>query len=237
VAWGGLLSALIPGLGQIYARAWRLGISFIAIQIGVLAACRLATHVIAATPTTVGLVLFCLACLMLFHIGAGIEAACRIRLRPTRTRLVWYRSTWFTAIVASLVTIIVARGIPTAWPAFSISQNGNLPTLPAGALVVFDSTGFPKLPYRGDTVVFKLPRDPKVIYVKRVVGLPDDVIQYREGRLFLNQDLVPRQRVGELVVVEGKRGKSVGNPSFFPCADSVRPTLCIMCRRPPPFPR
>ena len=38
-------------------------------------------------------------------------------------------------------------------------------------------------------------------------------------------------------VQASKRGKSVGNPSFFPCADSVRPTLCIMCRRPPPFPR
>ena len=32
------------------------------------------------------------------------------------------------------------------------------------------------------------------------------------------------------------RGKSVGNPSFFPCVDSARQTLCIMCRRHPTFP-
>ena len=32
------------------------------------------------------------------------------------------------------------------------------------------------------------------------------------------------------------RGKSVGNPSFFPCVDSARSTLCIMCRRHPTFP-
>lgn len=41
----------------------------------------------------------------------------------------------------------------------------------------------------------------------------------------------------EREAIAGKRGKSVGNPSFFSCADSARSTLCIMCRRPPPFPR
>jgi hypothetical protein len=35
----------------------------------------------------------------------------------------------------------------------------------------------------------------------------------------------------------GKRGKSVGSPSFFPCADSPSWILRIMCRRSPPFPR
>ena len=35
----------------------------------------------------------------------------------------------------------------------------------------------------------------------------------------------------------GNRGKSVGNPSFFPCVDSAPLTLCIMCRRHPTFPR
>ena len=35
----------------------------------------------------------------------------------------------------------------------------------------------------------------------------------------------------------GNRGKSVGTPSFFPCVDSARWILCIMCRRRPPFPR
>jgi signal peptidase I len=43
-----------------------------------------------------------------------------------------------------------------------------------------------KLPARGDVVVFHLPRDPGVVYVKRVIGLPGDHIQMRQGLLYIN---------------------------------------------------
>ena len=36
-------------------------------------------------------------------------------------------------------------------------------------------------PKRGDVVVFRLPSDPSVNYIKRVVGLPGDVIDYEQG--------------------------------------------------------
>jgi signal peptidase I len=47
------------------------------------------------------------------------------------------------------------------------------------------------MPARGDVVVFRLPRDPKITYVKRVIGLPGDRIQMQEGRLFINGAKVP----------------------------------------------
>jgi signal peptidase I len=48
-------------------------------------------------------------------------------------------------------------------------------------------------PERGDVVVFRLPRDPRVNYVKRVVGLPGDVVEYHEAnkRLTINGELIP----------------------------------------------
>ncbi|MDB5446026.1 MAG: signal peptidase [Phenylobacterium sp.] len=49
---------------------------------------------------------------------------------------------------------------------------------------------------RGDIVVFKLPRDGHTDYVKRVIGLPGDRIQMKQGLLYLNGRQVPRVFAG-----------------------------------------
>jgi signal peptidase I len=53
-------------------------------------------------------------------------------------------------------------------------------------------------PERGDVIVFRLPVDPSVNYVKRVVGLPGDVIVYDPGnkRITINGELIPIDVVG-----------------------------------------
>jgi len=49
-------------------------------------------------------------------------------------------------------------------------------------------------PERGDVIVFRLPSDPSINYIKRVVGLPGDVVSYRRHVLTINGQVVPTER-------------------------------------------
>jgi len=48
-------------------------------------------------------------------------------------------------------------------------------------------------PARGDVVVFRLPRDPKQTWIKRVIGLPGDHIRVRSGQVFINGVGLPQE--------------------------------------------
>jgi signal peptidase I len=53
-----------------------------------------------------------------------------------------------------------------------------------------------RLPKVGDVVVFRLPRDTTVTFVKRVIGLPGDRIQMKDGKLWINGKELPLRPAG-----------------------------------------
>jgi signal peptidase I len=108
--------------------------------------------------------------------------------------------------------ILIALAIRTvAFEPFNIPSGSMIPTLLVGDYLFVSKysygysryslpLGLPLIPgrilvtppKRGDVAVFKYPPDNKTDYIKRIIGLPGDRIQMREGRLYINEQLVPR---------------------------------------------
>jgi len=62
-------------------------------------------------------------------------------------------------------------------------------------LPLFSGRIWASQPQRGDVIVFKQPGNESTDFIKRLIGLPGDRIQMKEGRLYINDQIVPRERV------------------------------------------
>ncbi|WP_442578407.1 signal peptidase I [Mesorhizobium sp. ASY16-5R] len=118
-------------------------------------------------------------------------------------------------IIQALILALVIRTL--LFQPFSIPSGSMRPTLLEGDYLfvtkwaygysryslpfspnLFSGRIFGSAPERGDVVVFKFPPNPSLDYIKRVVGLPGDRIQMRDGQLFINGEGVPRVKTGTI---------------------------------------
>jgi signal peptidase I len=57
---------------------------------------------------------------------------------------------------------------------------------------LFEGRILGKAPSRGDIIVFKLPRDGRTDYIKRLIGMPGDKVQVRAGAVYINGKALPQ---------------------------------------------
>ncbi|NIA27649.1 MAG: signal peptidase I [Desulfobulbaceae bacterium] len=121
-----------------------------------------------------------------------------------RATLVEYSRSFFPV----LLFVLIIRSF--VFEPFRIPSGSMMPTLIQGDFIFVQKyayglrlpvtetkiieTGEPK---RGDVVVFRLPSDPSINYIKRIVGLPGDEIVYERHRLIINGETVELVRDAE----------------------------------------
>jgi signal peptidase I len=102
-------------------------------------------------------------------------------------------------------------GVPQSVGSFSIPSTSMEPTLRIGERAFGNMRAYDgQAPARGDIVVFKLPRDETTIFVKRIVGLPGEKVQMKNGILHIDGKAVPTTDAGTYKLVsQGEPDKTV----------------------------
>lgn len=72
-------------------------------------------------------------------------------------------------------------------------------SFPLGLPIFEGRLGGTDEPQRGDIIVFRLPRNPHIDYIKRLIGMPGDTVQMKNGVLHLNGKKIPKERVDDYV--------------------------------------
>jgi signal peptidase I len=175
---------------------------------------------------------------------------------------------WTAGLFPVIVGVFVLRSF--LFEPFKIPSGSMVPTLMVGDLILVNKFDYGvrlpvlnkkvianKDPQRGDVVVFRYPPDPRLDYIKRVVGLPGDEISYQNQKLTLNGQPVPVKALGEFydedslryapqfseklgaqdhrILVDPRRSSFFGSDSpRFPFAENCRYSAeGVTCKVPP----
>jgi signal peptidase I len=109
---------------------------------------------------------------------------------------------WTAGLFPVILTVFILRSF--LFEPFKIPSGSMLPTLLVGDLILVNKFHYgirlPVInkkifanhnPERGDVLVFRWPRDTRIDFIKRVVGLPGDEISFKQQRLTINGKLIP----------------------------------------------
>ena len=145
--------------------------------------------------------------LLLLVTGAiwALEAAWLRRRRGTLAKQPWWVEYSVSFFPVILIVFLLRSFLVEP---FKIPSGSMIPTLLVGDFILVNKFTYGirlpvanrKLlavgsPERGDVMVFRYPEDPSLDYIKRVVGVPGDRVEYRNKRLSVNGRAVPLRQI------------------------------------------
>ena len=136
---------------------------------------------------------------------------------------------WFNTIFYGGLIAIIFRSL--LLEPFNIPSGSMIPTLhvgdhifvekwsygysrysfPFGSWKLWNGRFFAREPNVGDVIVFRNPADESQDYIKRLIAVPGDTVQMKEGRLYINDTIVPRENPRPYIMaILPKSMRSVG---------------------------
>ena len=141
-----------------------------------------------------------------------LEIAWLRKSRPGESRQPWWVEYSISFFPVILIVFVLRSFLVEP---FKIPSGSMIPTLLVGDFILVNKYTYgvriPVLnkkvieigrPQRGDVMVFRYPEDPSVDYIKRVVGVAGDKVEYRNKRLSINGEAVPMRQIEDYLSKE-----------------------------------
>ena len=127
----------------------------------------------------------------------------KLSRRQPDYQLRWYNRWWvylgtfIVGLALSFFPELLGGQAKQSVRTFSIPSVSGMPALQVGDIIVVNNHAYAQAkPERGDVVVFSVPAKKNVHWIKRVVGLPGDKVQMKDGLLYINGTAVKRTPAG-----------------------------------------
>ncbi len=131
-------------------------------------------------------------------------------LKPTGINVrVWIRDIALSFLIAAFVIVFLCQPV-------KVEGTSMLPQLEDEQRIFVSKISYRfESIERGDVIVFRFPEDPSRSYIKRVVGLPGDTIEIREGQVFINETAYPEPHVPPHYRDQSSRAPSVVSENTY----------------------
>ena len=191
----GLLSSLLPGLGQLYNGQLKKAIMLAVFTLVVVRPIHagLMIYVPFPPPYNVALPMLLVVVVLVAIVRDATRAA---RQHGNNYALIsynkWYAYLSFLALCGFVLQPIGEHLSRQCVQAFNIPAGSMAPTLLVGDHVLVDKSisWNGKLLQRGEIIVFKFPEDETKDFIKRIIGLPGETIQIRDKIVYVNDKLL-----------------------------------------------
>ena len=188
-----VLSLVSSMLALLYIGRWRWALAFAALSVAGFLASVLVPGLESLLIVVVALG-YLLPVYLFFKVGGMAP-----QVRP------WYSKPRGLVLLSVGVAGAILAVRTFAYEPFKMPSSAMEPTLPSGALLIVQKAGFghfstfgvtfghgsSTVPARGEIIVFDFPGDRSITYVKRLVGLPGDVVRVEGSRIILNGKAIP----------------------------------------------
>jgi signal peptidase I len=129
----------------------------------------------------------------------------------------WYSYWWGLLGIAVIIAIPIVLTRAFLFEPFHIPASSMAPNINKGDYIVISKHGYgnysayginfyqtspTKTIQRGDIIVFSYPPDPSIDYIKRVIGVSGDKISYRSKKLFINDQPVTTNNIGDYKIYD-----------------------------------